>query len=255
MNRSRAIAVCVCALAVSAYAASAAAAEVGTTAYTCKAGLSGFSTEHCVPGQTGTSFGHESIPESTTTELLGTSDKTNAETNGGTTAKLRSVQSGVEMEIQAKKWDIEGEITAGLGILGPYVHVVIRIKYTEAEVAKPAGKGCVVKGGEIISNELKASTLEQGMGIKFEPKEGTVLASFEVSGCSVSALNGLYKLEGSFVGTPNGATVEFSETGITTQGTLKLRGQKAGFEGKTTLSARANSTQAYTPISFTTTEK
>lgn len=225
---------------------------LGTAPFTCKAGLSGFSTAHCVPGQTGTSFGHESIPEKVETEVEGSNAKTNSETTGSVPIELRATISGVEVELVFTSLDYIGNVTARYG--PPYFHGLVQIRLTMASVSRPAGKGCKVPAGEVVSNELAATTKEQGMALKLEPAEGATLASFEIEGCSIAALNGTYELKGSLKGTPNGAVLEFAHANVTEQGTLTLRGQKAGIEGKITLKARANSKQSYTPIAPTTIE-
>jgi hypothetical protein len=243
-----------CALTAGASAAPSAFA-LGTAPLTCKAGLSGFSTEHCVPGQTGTSFGHESIPEKVETEVEGNNQKTNSETSGSVPMKLSATISGVSVELVITSLDYLGFVTWGHPAgPNPVADGLVQVKFTMLSVEKPAGKGCAVKGKEVVSNELFATTLEQGMAVKLAPKEGTTLASFVIEGCSIPALNGTYELKGSLKGTPNGAVLEFSHASVTEQGTLTLRGQKAGIEGKVTLKARANSSQSYTPIGFTTTE-
>lgn len=240
-----------CALAAGAISVPSAFA-LGTAPFTCKAGLSGFSTEHCVPGQTGTSFGHESIPEGVETELEGNNKKTNSETTGSVPLSISATISGVNVEVVFTSIDYIGWITERHG--PPVADGLVQARLTMASVEKPAGKGCGVKGKEVISNELFATTLEQGMALKLEPAEGATLASFVIEGCSIAALNGTYELKGSLRGTPNGAVLEFTHASTTEQGTLTLRGEKAGIEGKITLKARANSKQSYTPIGFTTIE-
>lgn len=252
MKKGMLIALCaLCAVAAGANAAQSAAA-VGTAPFTCKAGLSGFSTEHCVPGQTGTAFGYESIPEKVETELSGSNEKTNSETSGSVPIKLSATIAGVNVEIVFTSIDYFGWVTVRHG--PPVADGLVQARLTMAWVEKPAGKGCGVKGKEVISNELFATTLEQGIALKLEPAEGTTLASFVIEGCSIAALNGTYELKGSLKGTPNGAVLEFTHASTTEQGTLTLQGQKAGIEGKITLKARANSKQSYTPIGFTTIE-
>lgn len=254
MKKGMLIALCsLCAVAAGANAAQSAAA-VGTAPFTCKAGLSGFSTEHCVPGQPGTSFGYESIPEEVETELSGSNEKTNSETSGSVPMRLSATIAGVSVELVFTSIDYFGKVTWDRFGGNPVADGLVRATLTNASVEKPAGKGCGVKGKEVISDELFATTVEQGMALKLAPKEGATLASFVIEGCSIAALNGTYELKGSLKGTPNGAVLEFTHASTTEQGTLTLRGEKAGIEGKITLKARANSKQSYTPIGFTTIE-
>lgn len=249
------IALCaLCAIVAGANAAQSAAA-VGTAPFTCKAGK-GFSDAHCTTAGSPGSFGHEAIPESTETEAESNNEKTNAGTTEAVPATLRATISGVNVEIRFPIWHIFGWWTWHRFFGVPTWHGHFFIWFTFPVWLAPAGKGCKIKGGgeKIVSKELVASTNEQGMALKIEPKEGTTLASLEVEGCSVPALNGTYELKGSLKGTPNGTVLEFSHAAVTEQGTLTLKGAKAGFDGKITNYARANSSQAFTPIAPTTIE-
>ncbi len=269
-----------CALLVSAVAAQgASAATNGTTSFTCQevtAGTGVFNDAHCKEEGGSKSFKHVEIPEKiknekeeevvNTTELEGSN-----ETTGGarSTAVLISTQSGVAEELQAKivekktgtsPWMTNAkDPTTG----EHYTHGEGQLTYKEVKVIKPSEKGCIVyenskeENKEMVStNQLKASSKGQGMGIKFEPAEGTVFAEFFIGGCSVTALNGTYKAEGSLVAFPNGATLETEATQVKeVQKTLKLRGQTAGLGGSLTLKGRAKgSAGAYTPLSVTTVE-
>ncbi len=274
MKRRATIGLCMlCALAFSAFAAqSASAVFSGTTAFTCKEkpepGGAGFSKAHCKEADkvaSGAKYEHVPIANDTTTDLRGSNAGTAGEEAVPTT--LRSTNSGVELELKATTVSgtgsmhnhLTGEehIATGTGV----------ITYSGVTVTKPAGKGCKVftdklpgkeKGteGVVDTRELKASTAGQGMGLKFEPAEGTVFASFIIEGCSVSAFNKTYEVTGSVVSSSiDGATVNFTETQTTGQETLKLGGQKAGIEGTLTLEATDTEIpgDVYRPLSATTT--
>jgi hypothetical protein len=254
-----------CALMLSAVAAQGANAETkGTTIVTCKSGPgnvgSTFSDQHCkVPG---TGFGHYEVAPETTTELIGSNITTGSSRS---IAVLNSTQSGVAEEIVA------GKVEAGTKS-APWVknnttgseHYFTgqgRLRYSEIEVTKPAGKGCKVKGEAIETNELMAGsmslaekdpTLNEKMQVRFEPNEGTVFAEFEIEGCSVAALNGLYKVEGAVYATPEGATLTSVEATVTAENTLKVRGQKAGIGGSITIQGKDAVDSVYTPLSVTT---
>lgn len=260
MIRGRAvIGVCVlCALAISAVAAqSAAGATNGTTGFTCKEkkepGGAGFADAHCKEAVgTGAKFEHVAIPENTTTEGRVTNTLTGGETQ---VARLLSTQSGVVEELVAKgtegianganKRTETGEhFSEGFGAT----------TYTEVTVTKPAGKGCKLKGEKFETKELKGTSLGTGMEGKLEPAVGTLFGEFTMEGCSIEALNGIYKVEGSIKCPGVGSTVTCTHAATTTQGTLKLRGQKAGVEVSTTATGRANSTEPWTPLAVTTVE-
>ncbi len=247
-----------CALVFSAFAAqSAAAATNGTTAFTCakaseipgKVGTKGFKDAECkiaTENKTGelSNVQFEHIEFATATKITG---------KGGLT-KLHSVISGVEVELQSTSLTgtgtmenmlkaaepLKGEHTAnGTGI----------IKYAGVTVTKPAGKGCVVTGGAVETKELKATTSEQAMGLKFEPASGTLFAEFNVTGCTIAALNGKYEVKGSVVGEPVGTGTVTTAAGTTAQGTLTLRGQKAGIDGTLNILGESG-----TPLAATTVE-
>lgn len=248
-----------CALALSAIAAqSAAAIPTGTTAFTCVEGVNKqFDSEHCSTTVGGAKFGHVVVPQDETTEIIGTNAKTNSTTTGSTITALTATISGVATELQATT--VEGGPGSWMtNAIDPvtgehYTHGEGDLVYTGITVTKPAEKGCKLKGeNKITTKPLKATTKAQGMNLLFEPKEGTVFATFEIEGCSVAALNGLYEVKGKVAGEPTGATTVFTSAATTAQGTLTVRGQKAGIDGKLTISGRAKGESTYKPLSTTT---
>lgn len=277
MTRRKAIfGICMlCALAFSAFSAQgASAATLGTTVFTCKEPVAGdvavgtpFNKAHCKDSDTDPlgKFRHVEVPANTTTEITGTTVDTE---NNPTPSKLKSTISGIETEIQSKLAHILPEvggvkswITNATEPNGEhYFHGELWVQYTEVEVTKPAGKGCKVKGGSITTNKLKFSSKGQKAGemmfAKFEPAAGTVFAEFEVEGCSIGALNGKYEVKGSVRGEPDGSTINFSHQTVTEEGTLTLRGQKAGFDSSTTVKSTdiAKGDAVDTALSVTTVE-
>jgi hypothetical protein len=258
------------ALLVSAFAAQgASAATKGTTVVTCKEGPgdvgSTWGDAHCK--EVGTGFGHYAVGPETTTELDGSNITTGSERS---VAKLHSVQAGVEEEFQAKVVKRGSGSTPWVKNLTTgkehYIEGEGRLLYEEIEVTKPAGKGCKVEGGKVETKQLKAHTmgiateeiprLNEQMVIKFEPASGTTFAEFNVVECSVGSLNGPYTVTGSLKATPKGATLETTGAGVTGQGKLFVRGQKAGIDGAITINGRdpAASETLYTPLSVTTIE-
>jgi hypothetical protein len=250
-----------CLLAIGAIAVPGASATTGTTAFTCakKAteGGAGFSKEHCKPSDavaTGAKFEHKAIPENTTTEVRVTNAKTGTGTETATVAKLRSVRAGVELELQATGVEDIAEMQNKIVGGEPVISGTGVTTYSGVTVTKPAGKGCTVEGGKIVTKLLAGTSAGQGMEGKLTPATGTTFATFTISGCSVSALNGTYEVTGSIKCPGEGATVLCTHTATTAQNTLLLGGQKAGIEVATTFSGRANSTQAFTPLAVTTVE-
>jgi hypothetical protein len=263
------------ALFVSAFAAQSASAVNGTTAFTCASTASGagFSKEHCKPSDavgSGAAFKHVEIPQDTTTEITGSNETTAGATD---VTKLKATINGISTEIQAKVTTGSGWMEnkkEGAGDPNPGEHFAIghgTITYTAAEVTAPAGKGCTVstdidplnmgEPGVVHTEPLKATTTGQGDALKFEPTTGSIFTRFYITGCAGSealvALNGTYTVTGSVIGTPDGATTNFTHTKTTEQNTLKLNGSiKSGLEGTLTIKGRANSSEAYKPISSTT---
>jgi hypothetical protein len=259
-----------CALAFSALAAqSANAATLGTTVYTCKKNpVSGtlvgekFKAAHCKEADTSPTgeWRHVEVPANTTTELIGTTENTEGV---ATPSKLESVQAGVVEQLESKLAHILPELggvkswitNAVDPVTGEhYYHGELWVRYTEVSVTKPAGKGCKVKTGEVTTRKLKFTTKGQEMAVKFEPSEGEVFAEFEIEGCTVAALNGLYQAKGSIKAEVDGTTNILTHASTTAQGTLSLRGQKAGFESTTTVKAKDAVDTEFTPLSATTKE-
>lgn len=247
-----------CALFLSALAAqSASAATNGTTAFTCKNEGPGhaFSKAHCTAADAvGGEYEHVAIPEGTTTQVVGTAGTTEG---GKEVTKLKSVFAGVSLEIQAKGLDLEGTLTNSKAESGEhFVHGEGKVIYTEATVTAPAKPGCKVKGEKVETKQVSSTSAGQGDALKFTPTSGETFTEFELEGCFPTALNGVYKVTGSVKGVPDGATIKFGHTETTTQGTLSLRGQKAGVEGSITMNGRTPFSEetVYTPLSVTTVE-
>lgn len=220
-----------CALAVSAFAAQGA---FGQAAFECaSAGGSGagFKDAHCKESTaSGAAFKHVAISGSIPTTLTN-------ETTGGarSTLKLKSVQSGVTLELQATEVEGTGTLeNKEEGCCGWMKAAAVFI-WKHVTITIPIGKGCIVVGGQIESKKLSATTQGLTNEVKFLPFEGETLATFTVEGCTVTALNHVYTLTGSVKGSTEGATVNFTHTGTTGQSTLKLFGQNAGLEGSLTM--------------------
>jgi hypothetical protein len=256
-----------CALGLSVFAAqSASAASKGTTLFTCKktGPGGGFTKAHCKASDAGSGeYSHVAISPETTTEITGTTENTEGV---ATPSKLESVQAGVAEQLESKLAHILPEVGGvkswvknriDLETGEHYFHGEAWVLYTEVTVTKPAGKGCKVKGGQIQTNKLTFTSTGQGDEVKFEPAvAGEPFATFEVEGCTVAALNGKYEVKGSVKGQPDGATINFTHLNSTAQGTLSLRGQKAGFESSATIKGTEvpAGDAVDTPLSVTTVE-
>lgn len=187
-----------CALLVSAFAAQGASAATGTT------GTAPAGTEY-----TGSITGFASL-----------------------NTFFHSVISGVEVEFRSAGFSGTGSMESMVAGTGEHTsNGTGTAEFKSVTVVKPAGKGCNVKTGKVVTNTLKATTAGQGMGLRFEPNAATPLAKFEVEGCSIAPLNGVYEVTGSVVGQPAGTEFFFARENTTGLSTLKLRGQNAGIAG------------------------
>jgi hypothetical protein len=254
-----------CALAFSALMAQGASAETkGTTAFTCKeeAGTIGFADAHCKePVSTGAKFQHVAFAANTPTKITGNNITTGVERS---IAKLRSTQAGIEEELQAEEVEGEGELENVLEASGEHaLHAKGTIVYKKVSVLKPAGKGCKVfedlenkemgVEGVVKTKPLKATSAGQGDRILLEPETGTTFATFWVTNCTTEALNGTYEVTGKLTATTEGATLIATHNDVTTQGTLKTRGQKSGLDGSLTIKGTdLPGDKVDTPLSVTT---
>lgn len=247
----------ICALALGVLGAQgASAAIVGTTGFTCKAtggGGAGFSDAHCKTAvASGAKFEHVAIPPEVKTEGRVTNQKTASETTASTPARLLTSIAGVVVELQANATEGLASGTNKKNAGGEHlIEGFGATTYTEVTVTKPAGKGCKVPEGKLTTNELRGTST--GMEGKLEPATGTEFMSVTIEGCPV--INGKYPITGSIQCPNSGVTIICTHAATTTLGTLKFGGQKAGVEVATTATARANSTQEYTPVAATTIEE
>jgi hypothetical protein len=217
------------ALAICAFATQAASAQ---TWYLCSkaAPTRPFTDAHCKNAPGGPQeYGHIAITPSTTTPFTWTNITTGTERSVG---KLKSVQAGITLEIQAT--EVEGTGTLenkedGGVMFGESTGV---LTFKNVTVTLPAGKGCKVAGGTVTTKELKTTTKGLTNQVKAEPgsKAEGKFAEFSIEGCTVGELNHVYTATGSVIGNTEGTTTNFSHAAVTTQGTLKLFGQKAGIE-------------------------
>ncbi len=221
------------------------AAAAGTTTVTCKVPENGdeilgdtvFAKEHCTAADQGSGeYRHVVYGPNTPTDL---------EVRNDTTAGIKdpivlhTLVAGVEVQVEATELNGTGTIENKEAGEERYVQGSLTATFSGVTVAKPAGKGCKVKLGEFKTKELTLTSKELGMAMKIAPVSGSLIGSFEVEGCSVSALNGLYEITGSIPTSEiDGATTKFTPILTTAAATLKVRGQKAGLSASTTLKGR-----------------
>lgn len=104
--------------------------------------------------------------------------------------------------------------------------------------------------GVVETKPVFMSTAGVGDKINLTPKEGTAFAEFKLEGCAVA---NTYKVVGSVLGVPDGATINTTHTKVTEEKTLRLQsavGPVAGIEGTLTISGRP--AEPYTPLALTT---
>jgi hypothetical protein len=248
-----------CALLVSAFAAQGASAITGTTAFTCvEGGTKDFKDSHCKENEPGGKFGHVAIAQDKTTKLTG-------DDAGGVTI-LKATVGGIPITLTAQNLDVRENawMKNQLAASGEhYVHGEFKLTYTEVTVTG-AGKECFIyedegpgtpgPKGAIATGQLTATTQGQGDSLKITPAVGPIFASFWITDANHSTAKcitgGTYEVLGSVTGKPNGATVNFTHSEVTTANTLSLGtagvGFKAGLEGSVTLKGEG------TPLSVTT---
>ncbi len=169
------------------------------------------------------------------------------------TQVMKATIVGIATELQAKIVEKDPEASAWMKnrkdpTTGEhYIEGEGNLTYTEVKVIKPEIE-CKVFGkregvepnithsteGSVTTNRLFATTKGQGDAIKFTPV-AEPFATFYLTGCKNTAFNGPYEVTGSLVAEVDGATIKTTEANITAQGTLKLRGQKAGLGGNLTI--------------------
>jgi hypothetical protein len=248
-----------CALLLCAIAAQPAAAVTpgGSTAFTCKKkaepGGVGFSKAHCKAEDavgTGAEYEHVEIPTRTPTALE-VSSKDTAGSNQPT--KLKSTISGINVELRASEVSGTGSLENSLSPTGEHsAHGSLVLTYNKVSVTAPAEEKCKVKGEKVVTKSLTVTTSGQEGGVLLKPTEGTLLASFELEGCT-AAINGSYEVKGSISCPVNGATVNCTHSATTALGTLTMRGQKVGIEGSLTAQGKdtALGDPSFTPLSTT----
>jgi hypothetical protein len=265
-----------CALAFSAIAAQSAAAAIGTTAFTCKAvtpaaGTAGFSKEHCRPSDavsTNANFEHFAVGQDTTTEITGTAETTGGELENNI---LKATIAGVALSLSTKQVHVTGGYENKLDELTKehYIHGhEITVTYTNVVVTGALESKCKVvtdsegttgEDGVIHTEKLTATSTGQGDSILLEPENPEkVFATFEIvkkptQTCPIEAT---YKVTGSVTGVPDGATLKFTHAQTTEKNTLKLGGNKAGYEGSVTIKGKDPKIEGDTlkPLSVTTVE-
>lgn len=230
MNRKAIIGlVAACALAFSAFAAQGSA--YANTGFTCgeAQGNKDFGGIHCEPGTkvpNGTGkFGHVAITTATSMTFT------------GALTKVKSTQSGVTLELQSTEATGAGtmENKEEGGVM--FIHGTGVITYNNVTVTAPAGLGCKVSGGKVVTKELTMTSKGLTEELKFAPLAGetSAFSVFTVEGCSIPALNHAYTTKGSVKGQTDGATVKLSHVSSTGQGTYTMQGQLAGIDGFLTL--------------------
>jgi hypothetical protein len=219
------------AFAICAFAAQGASAQ---TAFECASGTgAGFKDAHCKEAvSSGASFVHKEIAKNTPFGITLTNLTTGT---ARSTAQLKSVQSGVTLELQATEVEGTGTMENKEEGATMWAQGTGTIVFKGVTVTAPAGKSCVVKGGTVTTNKLAGTTKGLTNQLQFSPFEGTTFAEFTVENCTVAALNHVYTATGSVIGNTSGTTTNFVHSEVTTQGKLLLAGQKAGLEGSVTI--------------------
>jgi hypothetical protein len=191
-----------------------------------------YADAHCVTPQEPGKFHARTYEVGKKISITATNSKTASETTTAQHAILAGNLAGVATELTCSEVSGTGSLTnAAASVSGTGT-----LTYSGCSVLKPAGKECKVKEGMVTTEELAATTVGQAANkLKFE-QIGTKFANVIIEGCTVGSLNNTFPVTGSLVADTSGATTTTTEAGITTQGTLKFGGNKAGLEGAITIS-------------------
>jgi hypothetical protein len=242
-----------CALAFSAFAAQSASA--GTTAFTCVKGQggAGFSDEHCTKAvQTGAAFEHVAIAENKETKYEASNEKTAEETKKSTPATFKFTFGGVEVHIVCTGLSATGAMENKTILKTMYVFFnVSTFSLSGCKVEKPIN--CVVETITLTAAEGTTNGVEEEKGeepaIEFKPGESSSFGEIAFTGekCALKGLGA--KVNGTLVGTANGATVQFTAA----HNTLSIGGKAATFTGAVTPRMHKEAGVLQSPISFTRT--
>lgn len=132
---------------------------------------------------------------------------TAVEPENASTMKMSSTFGGVKFAVQCTG-------TTGSGLFGnkpTAIGLEIALTYSGCSVVEPAGKGCSVPASmTTVPLQMEAPA----MNVVYEPEAGSKFVTIEVSGCSISALNGKKEVTGSAsaVVSANGTKQEFTAT-------------------------------------------
>lgn len=184
-----------------------------------------FADQHCLAPTAADGPGFRHVLVTGKKEFVGTNANTAAGTSTAEVARLRGVVSGVETEVQCTTVAASGTME---NVEESFAVKALTLEYSGCTVTKPAGKGCVVSGGEVKTKAL--SETNKGLSAEFAvtPASGTEIMSVKIEGCSVAGLNNTFPVTGSYRLIQTGGTVRSEHTGVTTANTLKFAGQKAG---------------------------
>jgi hypothetical protein len=240
------------ALAIGAFFAPSAAAS---TAFTCEPVATGaeFQDEHCTTPQVGgAGFRHSEIAPNVATEIVATNAATAAATTTHTTAVLHGVLSTIPVTITCTKVSATGTLMNTPGppmkvsgsVLISFSECTTHIEGTKTNckakepISASANVVTVVEGEESYVKVTGAGAGELFVSLTFENNGA------EVCPKGITALNP-YKVTGSVIGTPKGATLEFKEKEPHT--TLKLGGNAAELTGILTLRMKEGNPISLTP--------
>jgi hypothetical protein len=259
-----------CALVFSAVAAQSASAA-GTTAYTCVKDVNGtLWGEHCLGSQNGSAdkYKHEAIELNKTTEVTITNEKTENETKAASLQVYKGTIAGIEVELSATGVHGVGTLTnrEDAATKEMYVEGTAFLEYTGVKVTKPA-VGCTASTDNLVTGavgeagkidaHMDFGTKGQGDRLKFSAAASTapsvnIWAYYVTCSPEKPGIEGTSPVTGSFTCPTNGATIVCTHLDTTAQNSLKFKGAKGGLEGSLTVLGRANSGEAYKPISLTT---
>ena len=159
---------------------------------------------------------------------------------GFATLTLESVQAGLKTTIACSGGTTTGSVENPFGG-GPGIGNVT-LAWTGCTVSKPEGRNCKVAGSAITMKSLSAGVKpgsEVEPILELKPSTGETLATFEIAGCTIGALNHVYTITGRFFVQPQmraGKTIGSWSVpaSLNQSGYLRIFGQQATPTGEIT---------------------
>lgn len=163
---------------------------------------------------------------------------------GAASLNLEFNSSGVNIVVTCNSGGVTGSVEnpagGGAGVAN------LTVGFTGCTVASPSGIGCIINGGAFTTKALPGTvkSASESWPIVKLGTEGSEIASFTMSGCSVGALNHIYRVKGPLfvqaqmkAAKTTGSWLIPIALNRNTTGFLTINGQSASASGELTVEA------------------